>query len=284
MAVGSRVCLCVHDHERGWFRSAPWAGQPALRLSGKKTSGASQESGSRLGPDPRADVSSAHLPGASGRRWPRGHVWSGEPLPSPSALILGAVGVGCPWAGHDWCPSVVGAHGHQSWCPGLHQAQRSHPAHSESSQAPTSSTRWEEVTGPGSQSSWLAGSGSTFVRFSGSEACGDTRSGFSSPVTESPCHPVAASPGSSSLTVHCSVAPGPLTSVILHPLGQAWGVLESLLPSVWLGSPLDESEGLAPLSSLGIGPLHVLSWPEQSCLKFQEQVSCLYLDTKPLLI
>ena len=62
------------------------------------------------------------------------------------------------------------------------------------------------------------------------------------------------------------------------------GVLEALPPSVWLGSPLDESEGLALLSSLGIGPLHILSWPEQSCLKFQEQGSHLYLDTKPLLI
>nr|CAI9690264.1 unnamed protein product [Rangifer tarandus platyrhynchus] len=68
---------------------------------------------------------------------------------------------------------------------------------------------------------------------------GHTCSGFSSPVTESPSRPMAASPGSSGLTVRCSVASGPFTSVVLRPLGQARGVLEALPPSVWLGSPLE---------------------------------------------
>ena len=73
--------------------------------------------------------------------------------------------------------------------------------------------------------------------------------------------------------------------VVGEAVMSAKAILDRMTPStVWLGSPLDESEGLALLSSLGIRPLHVLSWPEQSCLKFQEQVSCLYLDTKPLLI
>lgn len=159
MEVGSRVCLCVHDHERGWFRSAPRAGQPALRLSGRKMSGASRGLGSGLGPDPLAHVGSARLPSASGRQWVQGRVWSGEPLPSPSASILRVMGVGCPWAGHSWCPSVVSTHGHQSWCPGLHQAWRSH-LHAASLHRPgTSPTCWEEVTGPGPQSSWPGGIG-----------------------------------------------------------------------------------------------------------------------------
>lgn len=40
---------------------------------------------------------------------------------------------------------------------------------------------------------------------------GTQHSGFSSPVTKSPGHPMAASRGLSSLTIRCSVAPGPLT-------------------------------------------------------------------------
>lgn len=212
-------------------------------------------------------------------------VW--RALPFPAALILGAVGVGCLWAELDtidaprwWAPASI--------TPGAQGFTR-HGAHilpTASLHRPQTSPTWrEEVTGPGPQSSWPGGIGEHVCAALGfGRVRGHTCSGFSSPVTESPSRPVAASPGSSGLTVRCSVASGPFTSVVLRPLGQARGVLEALPPSVWLGSPLGESGGLGLHSSLGFSPLHVLSWPEQSFLKLQEQSSCLYLDTKALLV
>lgn len=212
-------------------------------------------------------------------------VW--RALPFAAALILGAAGVGRLWAELH----TVGAP--RWWAPaGISPGAQGVTRHgacilpTASLHRPRTSPTWrEEVTGPGPQSSWPGGVGEHVCAALGfGSVRGHACSGFSSPVTESPSRPVAASPGSSSLTVRCSVAPGPFTSVVLHPLGQAWGILEALPLSVWLGSPLGESGGLGLHSSLGFGPLHVLSWPEQSCLKLREQSSHLYLDTKALLI
>ena len=150
---------------------------------------------------------------------------------------------------------------------------------------PQTSPTWrEEVTGPGPQSSWPGGIREHVCAALGfGSVQGHTCSGLSSRVTESPSRPVAASPGSSGLTVRCSVASAPFTSVVLRPLGQARGVLEALPPSVWLGSLLGERGAWSALFP-GIRPPQVLSWPERSCLKLREQSSRLYSDTKALLV
>ena len=114
-----------------------------------------------------------------------------------------------------------------------------------------------------------------FVRLSGSEACRDTALRLLQPRHQVTWPPHGSEPWLVQPDHPLQRGPWAAYTVVLRPLGP---------PSVWLGSPLGESGGLGLLSSLGIGPLHVLSCPEQSCLKLQAQGSRLYLDTKALLI
>lgn len=95
--------------------SAPRAGQPALRLSGRKMSGASRGRGPGLALTRRPCGQRA--PRVSGCRAGPCVVWR---APFSSCFDSEGHGVGCPWAGHSWCPSWWLSHGHQSWCPGLH--------------------------------------------------------------------------------------------------------------------------------------------------------------------
>ena len=187
-------------------------------------------------------------------------------------------------AGHNQYTLVVGARKHHSWCPGLHQAWCSHPAHSETSQAPDV----PHLAGGGDRSgaTELVAGWDQRARLCGSRV--RKRAGTHMLRLLQPCHRVTQPPRGSEPWLVRPYRPLQRGLCAVYICCSAstragTGVLEALPPSVWLRSLLGERGAWSALFP-GIRPPQVLSWPERSCLKLREQSSRLYSDTKALLV